>query len=130
MGVTANTQRDEFNFGKSLSQALRSSGMSACSQTILDAMNLPANGTPDENTDPRLEVMYDCNPDGQYIAYDVMMTEAEITSLTDEKQKEYVARGMSQANYFCVIDTIAAAGWAEYQGNENIFGLWLSALPK
>ena len=127
MGVTANTQKDDFNFGKSFSQALRSSGMAACSQTILDAMNLPANGIPDENTDPRLEVMYDCNPDGQYIAYDVMMTEAEITTLTDEKRKEYVQRGMPQANYFCEIDTIAAAGWAEYQGNENFFGLWLSA---
>ena len=127
MGVTANTQKDEFNFGKSLSQALRSSGMAACSQTILNAMNLPANGIPDNNTDPRLEAMYDCNPDGQYIAYDVMMTEAEITTLKDTKQKEYVERGMTQANYFCEIDSIAAAGWETYQGNENIFGLWLNA---
>ena len=127
MGVTADTQSDNFNFGKSLSQALRSGGMAACSQTVLDAMNVPTNGIPDAKTDPRLEVMYDCNPDGEYIAYDVMMTDAEISNLSDQKHKEYVDRGMTQANYFCEIDTIAAAGWDSYQGNENIFGLWLSA---
>lgn len=127
MGVTADTQSDDFNFGKSFSQALRSNGMAASSQTVLKAMNVPANGIPNENTDPRLEVMYDCNPDGEYIAYDVMMTDVEISNLNDKKHQEYVQRGMPQANYFCEIDTIAAAGWAEYQGNENIFGLWLSA---
>lgn len=127
MGVTADTQRDEFNFGKSLSQALRSGGMAACSQTVLKAMNVPANGIPNDNTDPRLEVMYDCNPDGEYIAYDVMMTDTDISDLSDKKHQEYIQRGMSQANYFCEIDTIAAAGWESYQGNETIFGLWLSA---
>ena len=83
MGVEPNIQTDQFNFGKSFSQALRSSGMAACSQTILDAMNVPANGIPDANTDPRLEVMYDCNPDGEYIAYDVMMTDVDITNLSN-----------------------------------------------
>ena len=43
-------QSDDFNFGKSLSQALRSGGMAASSQTVLKAMNVPANGIPDENT--------------------------------------------------------------------------------
>lgn len=127
MGVTADTQSDDFNFGKSLSQALRSGGMAASSQTVLKAMNVPANGIPDEKTDPRLEVMYDCNPDGEYIAYDVMMTDVEISNLNDKKHQEYVQRGMPQANYFCEIDTIAAAGWDSYQGNENVFGIWLSA---
>ena len=127
MGVTADTQSDKFNFGKSFSQALRTGGMAACSQTVLKAMNVPVNGIPDANTDPRLEVMYDCNPDGEYIAYDVMMTDVEINNLNNKKHQEYVNRGMSQANYFAEIDTIAAAGWKEYQGNENIFGLWLSA---
>lgn len=127
MGVTADTQSDNFNFGKSLSQALRSGGMAASSQTVLKAMNVPANGIPDEKTDPRLEVMYDCNPDGEYIAYDVMMTDVEISNLNDKKHQEYVQRGMPQANYFCEIDTIAAAGWDSYQGNENVFGIWLSA---
>ncbi|MCD8135521.1 MAG: SusD/RagB family nutrient-binding outer membrane lipoprotein [Parabacteroides gordonii] len=127
MGVTADTQSDNFNFGKSLSQALRSGGMAASSQTVLKAMNVPANGIPDEKTDPRLEVMYDCNPDGEYIAYDVMMTDVEISNLNDKKHQEYVQRGMPQANYFCEIDTIAAAGWESYQGNENVFGIWLSA---
>ncbi|WFE86961.1 SusD/RagB family nutrient-binding outer membrane lipoprotein [Parabacteroides chongii] len=127
MGVTPDTQKDDFNFGKSLSQALRSSGMAACSQAVLDAMNVPANGLPNDQTDPRLEVMYDCNPEGEYIAYDVMMTDAEISNLIDQKHQEYVQKGMPDANYFCEIDSIAAAGWKEYQGNENIFGLWLSA---
>lgn len=127
MGVTADTQSDDFNFGKSLSQALRSGGMAASSQTVLKAMNVPANGIPNENTDPRLEVMYDCNPDGEYIAYDVMMTDVEISNLNDKKHQEYVQRGMPQANYFCEIDTIAAAGWETYMGNENVFGIWLSA---
>lgn len=127
MGVTADTQSDDFNFGKSLSQALRSGGMAASSQTVLKAMNVPANGIPNENTDPRLEVMYDCNPDGEYIAYDVMMTDVEISNLNDKKHQEYVKRGMPQANYFCEIDTIAAAGWESYMGNENVFGIWLSA---
>lgn len=31
------------------------------------------------------------------------------------------------SNYFNKIDSLAVAGWAEYQGNENLFGLWLSA---
>ena len=127
MGVTADTQKDYFNFGKDMAQALRTGSMSACSQTILDAMNVPANGLPDANTDPRLPAMYDCNPDGEYIAYDVRMTNTEISDLQDKKRQEYIQRGILSANYFCVIDTIAIAGWETYQGNENLKGLWCSA---
>ena len=125
MGVTADTQTDKFNFGKSLSQALHGNG--GATQNVLNVMNLPANGIPDANTDPRIAAMYDCNPDGEYIAYDIRMTNAEITNLNDQKKQEYAQKGLMTSNYFNKIDSLAVAGWAEYQGNENLFGLWLSA---
>ena len=125
MGVTADVQTDKFNFGKSLSQALHGNG--GATQNVLNVMNLPANGIPDANTDPRIAAMYDCNPDGEYIAYDIRMTNAEITNLNDQKKQEYAAKGLMTSNYFNKIDSLAVAGWAEYQGNENLFGLWLSA---
>lgn len=125
MGVKADTQSDTFNFGKSISQALH--GNNGASQTMLRVMNVPANGVPDANTDPRIQAMYDCNPDGAYIAYDVNMTNAEITNLQEKKEQEYVQKGIMNANYYCKLDTQAVAGWAEYQGNERIFGLWIGA---
>lgn len=127
MGVTANTNDDNFNFGKSMSQALRTGSYAAGSQAMLDAMNVPENGVPDENTDPRIAAIYDCNPDGQYIVPDITLSNTEISNIEDEKNQEYVSRGMTSANYFCEIDSIAIAGWATYQGNENLFGLWVSA---
>lgn len=127
MGVAADTQTDDFNYGKSLSQALHTGEYGAASQTILRVMNVPANGIPDANTDPRLQVMYDCNPDGEYVAFDVNMTNAEITNLSDKKKQEYVQRGMASANYYCKIDSQAVAGWDTYQGNENIMSLWINA---
>ena len=125
MGVTADVQTDKFNFGKSLSQALHGNG--GATQNVLNVMNLPANGIPDANTDPRIAAMYYCNPDGEYIAYDIRMTNAEITNLNDQKKQEYAQKGLMTSNYFNKIDSLAVAGWAEYQGNENLFGLWLSA---
>ena len=89
--------------------------------------NYYANGLPDANTDPRFQVMYDCNPDGEYVAYDVRMSDTEITQLTEAKNKEYVQRGIIGASYFCKIDSQAVAGWTSYQGNFNIDGLWMSA---
>lgn len=127
MGVAADTQTDDFNYGKSLSQALHTGEYGAASQTILRVMNVPANGIPDANTDPRLQAMYDCNPDGEYVAFDVNMTNAEITNLSDKKKQEYVQRGMASANYYCKIDSQAVAGWDTYQGNENIMSLWINA---
>lgn len=127
MGVSGNTQSDTFNYGKSLSQALHTGGYAMGSETMLTAMNVPANGIPTAATDPRLQVMYDCNPDGEYVAYDVRMSDTEITQLTSDKNKEYVQRGIIGASYFCKIDSQAVAGWAEYQGNFNIGGLWMSA---
>lgn len=127
MGVTGDTQTDDFNFGKSMAQALRTGNYAAGSQVVLDAMNVPLNGIPDANVDPRLQVMYDCNPDGEYIAYDVNLTNAQITEISDQKHQEYIARGMSSANYYCEIDSQAVAGYQSYQGNTNLDGLWMSA---
>ena len=103
MGVTADTQTDKFNFGKSLSQALHGNG--GATQNVLNVMNLPANGIPDANTDPRIAAMYDCNPDGEYIAYDIRMTNAEITNLNDQKKQEYAQKGLMTSNYFNKIDS-------------------------
>lgn len=125
-GVAGDTQTDTFNFGKSMSQALRTGGMAAGSQTVLNAMNLPANGVPDAGTDPRIQVIYDCNPDGEYIAYDVNLTSSQISNISDKKHEEYVKRGMTSANYYCEVDSQAIAGWASYQGNANLNGLWIS----
>ena len=127
MGVTADTQSDDFNFGKTMSQALRTGSMGAGSQSVLNAMNVPTNGIPDANTDPRIQVMYDCNPDGEYIAYDVNLTNTQITDISDKKHQEYVGRGMSSAHYYCEVDSQAVAGSATYQGNSNLNGLWFSA---
>lgn len=127
MGVKGDTQTDTFNFGKSMSQALRTAGMAAGSQAILDAMNVPSTGIPNANTDPRLQVMYDCNPDGEYVAYNVSLTNSQISDISDKKNKEYVARGIKSANYYCEVDSQAVAGWASYQGNSNLNGLWISA---
>lgn len=127
MGVKGDTKTDDFNFGKSMAQALRTGNMAAGSQAVLDAMNVPSNGIPDANTDPRLQVMYDCNPDGEYVAYDVNLTNAQINAISDQKHQEYIARGMTSANYYCEIDSQAVAGYESYQGNANLNGLWISA---
>jgi hypothetical protein len=127
IGVNSDTATDHFNYGKGVSQALAGSSMAAGSQAMLDAMNVPANGVPDENTDPRLAAVYDCNPDNEYIAYDNSLTSSEIDNIADEKNKEYIERGISTSNYYCRIDTIAFTGWAAYQGNANLNGTWINA---
>ncbi len=127
MGVKGDTQTDDFNYGKSLSQALRTGSYAAGSQTMLDAMNVPANGIPDANTDPRLQAMYDCNPDGEYVAYNVNLTNTQISDISDEKVQEYIKRGIKSSNYYCQVDSQAIAGWAQYQGNANLNGIWISA---
>ncbi|WP_297909851.1 SusD/RagB family nutrient-binding outer membrane lipoprotein [uncultured Parabacteroides sp.] len=127
MGVNADTQTDDFNYGKSLSQALHTGNMAAGSQTMLRVMNVPENGIPDKNTDPRIQVMYDPNPDGEYVAFDIKLTNSEISNLEEQKRQEYINRGITTANYYCEIDSQAVAGWEEYQGNENIMSLWLNA---
>lgn len=125
MGVTPSTANDDFNFGKSLSQALH--GGYAPSQAFLDAMNLPADGKVDANTDPRISVILDCNPDNEYITYDVTKSNQEISNIASDKQKEYIKRGITGAGYYCTLDSTAFAGIAEYNGNTNTFGLWVSA---
>lgn len=127
MGVNGDTSNDFFNFGKGTAQALAGRGEGAGSQAMLDAMNVPADGIPTASTDPRLPLIYDCNPDGEYIAYDVTMSDTKISNLSQEKTDEYKTRGILQANYFCCLDSVAIAGYATYQGNENLNGLWISA---
>lgn len=127
MGVNADTHTDTFNYGKGTAQALAGRGEGAGSQAMLDAMHVPANGIPDANTDPRIAAIYDCNPDGEYVAYDNSKTSTQISAIADDKNKEYVDRGITSSNYYCYIDSIAVAGWATYQGNSNLHGLWINA---
>ncbi len=127
MGVTCDNQKDDFNYGKVLSNALHTGKMGSGSVTMLKAMNLPENGVPDSNTDPRIQVMYDCNPDGEYVAFDIRKLNADISKLEDEKRQEYLKRGLGNANYYCKIDSQAVMGIKGGQGNENIFSLWISA---
>jgi len=128
MGVNGDTQTDKFNYGKSIAQALAGRSEGSGSQAMLDAMNVPANGIPDANTDPRIAAVYDCNPDGEYVAYDNSLTSSEISRISDDKNKEYLERDKDlHANYYCYIDSIAFAGWATYQGNANLNGIWINA---
>ena len=94
---------------------------------MLDALNVPANGIPTADTDPRIQVMLDPNPDGEYISYDVTKTNSEISDIATEKGKDYQKRKLYPANYYCVLDSQAVAGWKEYEGNSNVFGLWMGA---
>ena len=126
-GVDGDTSNDTFNYGKGIAQALAGSSYSAGSQAMLTAMNVPANGIPDANTDPRLAAIYDCNPDGEYIAYNNALSSSEISDIADTKNLEYQAKGISSSNYYCVIDSIALAGWAAYQGNANLNSVWINA---
>lgn len=128
MGVNGDTQTDKFNYGKGIAQALAGRHEGSGSQAMLDAMNVPANGIPDANTDPRLAAIYDCNPDGEYVAYNNALTDAQISKIADDKNKEYLDRDKDlHANYYCYIDSIAFAGWATYQGNANLNGIWINA---
>ena len=125
MGVEASTNSDDFNWGKSISQALHS-GFTP-SQAFLDAMHLDANGKQTASSDPRLQVFLDPNPDGEYVSYDVSKTNSEITQISSTKSQEYSKRGLGNPNYYCVLDSQLVAGYAEYEGNTNLFGLWLGA---
>ncbi len=127
IGVAGYTGNDTFNFGKSMSQALRTQNYAAGSQTMLKVMNVPDGGVPDAGTDPRLQAMYDCNPDGAYVAPDVSLTNNEIDNVASDAQYEYSLAGMLSARYYCTIDTIAIAGYETYQGNSNLNSLWLGA---
>ncbi len=130
MGVASDIQTDDFNYGKSVSQAWNtggSTGLGAASQAMLDALNVPAGGIPDAGTDPRLQVMYDCNPDSAYVAFDVNMTNSDITNLSDTKKQGYTQNGMPTASYYCRVDSQTIAGYKEYEGNFNIQSIWLNA---
>ena len=127
MGVEPSTNDDTFNFGKSLSQALH--GGYSPSQEFLDALNLPADGKVDANTDPRISVLLDCNPDNQYITYDITKSNNEISTLATDKENAYKEKFGSKctARYYCTLDSTSYAGVQEYGGNNNTFGLWIGA---
>ena len=127
MGVNGETSTDDYNYGKGIAQALAGRSEGSGSKAMLDAMNVPANGIPDANTDPRIAAIYDCNPDGEYVAYDNSLTDAQISDIATAKDAEYKERGIPYCNYYCYIDTIAMAGWTTYQGNANLNGIWISA---
>lgn len=124
-GISTNTSTDNFSYGKSISQALH--GGYTPSQTYLDAMNVPANGVPDANTDPRVYVLLDPNPDNEYVSYDLTKSNNEISNLASSKKNEYANRTPKILNsgYYCTLDSTAYAGIAEYNGNNNTFGLWI-----
>lgn len=126
-GVAADTQTDDFNYGKSVSQALNSSPYSSGSQAMLDAMHVPSTGYPNANSDPRLPLVYDPNPSGRYVAYDVNKSNTDISNLESDSIKVYQSKGIKSANYYCVIDSQAVQGWANYQGNERLPACWLNA---
>lgn len=127
MGVAADTNTDKFNYGKSLSQCLHESGKATVSQDFINALNVPSNGIPNANTDPRVAAMLDPNPDGEYVSYDVTLNNTQISDISDKKNQEYVKAGIVSSNYYCVIDSQAVAGYQQYGGNNNMDGLWLSA---
>ena len=127
MGVDASTANDDFNFGKSLSQALH--GGYTPSQAYLDALNVPANGIPTADTDPRLTVLLDPNPDGEYISYDVTKSNQEISNIASEKQKEYAQRTPSivGAGYYCTLQLMLVLLSTMATITPSVFGL---ALPR
>ena len=90
-------------------------------------MNVGANGYPNANTDPRLPLIYDPNPMGRYVAYDVSKSSTEISDLATDSVKVYQSLGIKSANYYCVIDSQAVQGWATYQGNEHLTFSWINA---
>lgn len=127
MGVAPDIQTDDFNFGKVLSSAFLTGGTDgygAVGATVLQAMNLPADSIPDEHTDPRLQVVYDCNPEGKYVAFDVNRSEADNTKISDLKKQEYKVAGVS---YYCRVDSQAITGYKGGEGNFNIQSIWLNA---
>lgn len=126
-GIAANTANDTFNYGKSYSQALHTGSYATVSQAVLDALHISADGYATEDSDPRVGAMLDPNPDNQYIAYDVTKTEQEISDQASNASKKYVEAGMTSYGYWAQVDSVALKGKAQYDGNENLDGCWMSA---
>ena len=84
---------------------------------------------PSAATDPRTSYLLDPNPDGEYVSYDITKSNQEISTIAADKQKEYLARTpkIAGAGYYCTLDSTAYAGVKEYEGNNNLFGLWIGA---
>lgn len=129
MTVSSDLSTDTYNFGKSFSQALHTSGNSygVVSQAVLDALKIGADGKINADSDPRVQAMLDPNPDNAYVAYDVTLSSTKIDDAASEAEQGYVADKCVGAHYYCRVDSQAIQGVREYGGNDKTKGLWLSA---
>lgn len=129
MTVPGDASKDDYNFGKSFSQALHTGGNSygQVGQAVLDALRVGADGKVTADTDPRIVAMVDPNPDGEYVAVDITKSATDLEALATAKSNDYTDRGFLGANYYCKVDSQAIQGIKEYSGNENLKGVWLTA---
>lgn len=128
MVMKGDASNDDYNFGKSFSQALHTSGGSyaVVSQAMLDALNIK-NGLETADSDPRVQAMLDPNPNHEYVAYDVKLANAAIDNLASDAEQKYTRAGLIGAHYYARLDSQAIAGVKEYNGNANTQAIWLSA---
>ena len=57
----------------------------------------------------------------------VTKSSTDISNLATDSIKVYQRQGIKSANYYCVIDSQAIQGWANYQGNEHLAACWINA---
>lgn len=130
MTVPSDISRDDYNFGKSFSQALHTGGNSygEVSQAVLDALRVAADGTINADTDPRIVAMVDPNPDGKYLGIDISKSSTELDAISTEASNRYTDMGIEQGkNLYCKVDSQAIQGVREYSGNNNLKGVWITA---
>lgn len=130
MTVPSDASKDDYNFGKSFSQALHTSGNSygQVGQAVLDALHVAADGSVTADTDPRIVAMLDPNPDGKYLGVDITKNSTELDAIATEASNHYKDLGIEQgANLYCKVDSQAIQGVKEYSGNEHLKGVWLTA---
>lgn len=130
MTVPCDNSRDDYNFGKSFSQALHTSGNSygQIGQAVLDALRVAADGSVTADTDPRIVAMVDPNPDGKYLGVDISKNATELEAIATEASNRYTDMGIEQGkNLYCKVDSQAIQGVKEYSGNEHLKGVWMTA---
>ena len=130
MTVPCDNSRDDYNFGKSFSQALHTGGNSygEVSQAVLDALHVAADGSVTADTDPRIVAMVDPNPDGKYLGIDISKSSTDLDAISTEASNRYTDMGIEQGkNLYSKVDSVAIQGIKEYSGNENLKGVWLTA---
>lgn len=130
MTVPGDISKDDYNFGKSFSQALHTGGNSygEISQAVLDALHVAADGSVTDDTDPRIVAMVDPNPDGKYLGVDITKDDTELEKIATEASNRYTDMGIEQGkNLYCKVDSQAIQGVKEYNGNGNLKGVWMTA---